>query len=403
MPKAEKGSLKDIGKRIKAKGLQKLRFWCEMCSKQCRDANGFKCHLTSESHLRQMKLFSEHANSIVKQKSTEFEKLFMDTLRLRHSTVMVNANNVYQEIIRDKAHVHMNATHWATLSDFVQYLGKMGKCKVEETERGFYVQYRPVQTVQQQQEALRKQQQAAADEKAEEAYQERMQQLRQEQLSLQVGATTVSEPTKLETERTEQIKVDLSSIVAAKGQESNSNRSTSKRKASVFGEDEEDDEDSAKEENRPTGPPPIPVAAPKLEKKAQRLVDDTQKDSNATKQQQPNNDDEEEPWLMKDILVRIIRKKSDHFKQKAVIDKLLDPFTAQVSLLNDDSIQLTFDQRHLETVVPKEEHGKVYIVRGPDCGAKAKVVYVDKKKQRAVVRIHERQVELDLDAFSARY
>jgi DNA/RNA-binding protein KIN17 len=34
MVKAEKGSLKDIGKRIKAKGLQKLKFYCQMCEKQ---------------------------------------------------------------------------------------------------------------------------------------------------------------------------------------------------------------------------------------------------------------------------------------------------------------------------------------------------------------------------------
>ncbi len=33
-----------IGNRIKAKGLQKLRWYCQLCQKQCRDENGFKCH-----------------------------------------------------------------------------------------------------------------------------------------------------------------------------------------------------------------------------------------------------------------------------------------------------------------------------------------------------------------------
>jgi hypothetical protein len=37
-----------------AKGLQKLRWFCQVCQKQCRDENGFKCHTTSESHQRQM-------------------------------------------------------------------------------------------------------------------------------------------------------------------------------------------------------------------------------------------------------------------------------------------------------------------------------------------------------------
>ncbi|NPB31596.1 hypothetical protein G7L58_23915, partial [Shigella sonnei] len=60
--------------------------------------------------------------------------------------------------IRDKQHVHMNATHWATLSNFCTIFG----AKVEQTGRGWYIQYRPVQTIQQQEEALRRQQQAAA-------------------------------------------------------------------------------------------------------------------------------------------------------------------------------------------------------------------------------------------------
>ena len=36
---------KAIANRIKAKGLQKLRWYCQMCEKQCRDENGFKVHL----------------------------------------------------------------------------------------------------------------------------------------------------------------------------------------------------------------------------------------------------------------------------------------------------------------------------------------------------------------------
>ena len=32
---------KAIGNRIKAKGLQKLRWYCQMCQKQCRDENGY--------------------------------------------------------------------------------------------------------------------------------------------------------------------------------------------------------------------------------------------------------------------------------------------------------------------------------------------------------------------------
>jgi DNA/RNA-binding protein KIN17 len=43
----EKSDIKKLANKMKAKGLQKLRWYCQMCNKQCRDANGFKCHLTS--------------------------------------------------------------------------------------------------------------------------------------------------------------------------------------------------------------------------------------------------------------------------------------------------------------------------------------------------------------------
>lgn len=56
---------------LQSKGLQKLKWYCEMCQKQCRDENGFKCHTTSEGHLRQMRIFSENPHKMVDQFSDE--------------------------------------------------------------------------------------------------------------------------------------------------------------------------------------------------------------------------------------------------------------------------------------------------------------------------------------------
>ncbi|PIO67601.1 hypothetical protein TELCIR_10640 [Teladorsagia circumcincta] len=80
MGKHERGTPKDIANRIKSKGLQKLRWFCQMCQKQCRDQNGFKCHLTSESHQRQLLLVAENTNSFLRQFSKEFEGNFMQKL-----------------------------------------------------------------------------------------------------------------------------------------------------------------------------------------------------------------------------------------------------------------------------------------------------------------------------------
>ena len=57
--KAEAGTPKWLANKMKSKGLQKLRWYCQMCEKQCRDENGFKCHTMSEVRLR---LFSTHSS-----------------------------------------------------------------------------------------------------------------------------------------------------------------------------------------------------------------------------------------------------------------------------------------------------------------------------------------------------
>lgn len=33
----------------------------------------------------------------------------------------------------------MNSTKWLTLTEFVKYLGRTGLCKVEETEKGWFI------------------------------------------------------------------------------------------------------------------------------------------------------------------------------------------------------------------------------------------------------------------------
>lgn len=48
-----------------------------MCQKQCRDQNGFKCHLTSESHQRQLLLFAENPNNYLRDYSHNFEQNFL--------------------------------------------------------------------------------------------------------------------------------------------------------------------------------------------------------------------------------------------------------------------------------------------------------------------------------------
>ena len=134
MGKADFGSAKYQAKQLKALGLQKLRFYCQLCLKQCRDANGFKMHLSSPSHTGRVSNMSEDGSAlaVLEQFLKQFEGDFLRLLRVNHGTKKISANKFYQEyILNDKDHVHMNATRWASLTAFVKHLGRAGKVRVE--------------------------------------------------------------------------------------------------------------------------------------------------------------------------------------------------------------------------------------------------------------------------------
>ncbi|KXT10155.1 hypothetical protein AC579_9741 [Pseudocercospora musae] len=142
MPKAEVGSTKHIANKMKAKGLQRLRWYCQICGKQCRDENGFKQHTQSEGHVRAMLQVGEDPRKYINDFSNQFQKDFLQLLRTAHGEKKVHMNNFYQEYIKDKDHVHMNATKWPSLTEFAKYLGREGICRVEEEEeRGLYIQW----------------------------------------------------------------------------------------------------------------------------------------------------------------------------------------------------------------------------------------------------------------------
>ncbi|KAG6003700.1 hypothetical protein E4U21_001808 [Claviceps maximensis] len=141
MPKAEVGSTRHLANKLKSKGLQRLRWYCQVCEKQCRDANGFKMHTQSESHVRQMLVVGEDPKKFINQFSEDFLRDFLQLLRTGHGEKQVQMNHFYQEYIANKEHIHMNATKWPSLTEFAKYLGKEGICRVEETDKGLHISW----------------------------------------------------------------------------------------------------------------------------------------------------------------------------------------------------------------------------------------------------------------------
>lgn len=139
MGRAEVGSTKWVGNQQKAKGLGRLRWYCQVCERQMRDENGFKMHVQSESHVRQMLVVGEDPKKAINEFSKQFNDDFLRQLRTSHGTKAVHINHFYQEYIQNKEHVHMNSTRWPSLTEYAKYLGREGICRVEETEKGLHI------------------------------------------------------------------------------------------------------------------------------------------------------------------------------------------------------------------------------------------------------------------------
>ncbi|TMW64808.1 hypothetical protein Poli38472_008975 [Pythium oligandrum] len=375
MGKHEFLTAKAIGNRMKAKGLQKLRWYCQVCQKQCRDENGFKCHTTSESHQRQMLVVASNPDKFLSGYSEMFEKDFLENLRRRHGTKRMHANIVYNEYIADKEHIHMNATQWTTLNGFVQYLGRTGKCTVDETEKGWYVQYidRDPRKIARQEELEKKKQAELDHEERNRAFIERQLKMTRERMD---DESLEQRPTKLQRREGDEGKIQIT----LGGSRSGTTSQTSGKLSSlnVFGGGENDDASAA-----PT-------------KKSGRAVDAIMEAEEKRKREQEQRRVQEEDlrakkhenWVTTGIVVKVMNKRvgdGKYYKQKGEIVQVKDRFGAKVEMLDSGDI-LQLDQDDLETVIPKVGR-RVKIVNGAGRGNVATLLSISVDDFCASVRI----------------
>ncbi|KAK4353714.1 hypothetical protein RND71_025908 [Anisodus tanguticus] len=368
---------KAIANRIKAKGLQKLRWYCQMCQKQCRDENGFKCHCMSESHQRQMEIFGQNPNRIVGGYSEEFESQFLEHMKRSHRFSRIAATVVYNEYIADRHHVHMNSTEWATLTEFVKYLGKTGKCKVEETPKGWFITYidRDSETLFKEKMKNKRIRADLADEEKQEReikkQRERAEQLMgsgnidgtEQQLELQ--------PKPLEKSETDQkIKLTLGSTSKAVVKE--------RAESSKFVFDEIDNE------KREKGNKDSEKAGKNVKGGGKSVLDELMREEEQAKEWSNRKD----YWLCEGVIVKVMSKAladRGYYKKKDVIRKVIDKYVGEIEMLENKHV-LRVDQEELETVIP-QIGGLVRIVNGAYRGSKARLLAIDTDNFCAKVQI----------------
>lgn len=366
---------KAIANRIKAKGLQKLRWYCQMCQKQCRDENGFKCHCMSESHQRQMQIFGQNANRIVDGYSQEFEELFLEHMKRSHRFSRVAATVVYNEYIADRHHVHMNSTEWATLTEFIKYLGKTGKCKVEETPKGWFITY-----IDRDSEALFKEKlknkRVRAD-VVDEEKQEREIKKQIERAEQFMSGVKESGPSEQQVEEESRLLVKSEFDQKVKLSLGSSSKHVTREKpegARVVFDDPEEDNKKGKR-HKENG---------KSVKDGLSVLDEMMREEEKAKEKSNRKD----YWVCGGIIVKVMSKAlvdKGYYKQKGVVRKVIDKYVGEIEMLESKHV-LRVDQEELETVIP-QIGGLVKIVNGAYHGSNARLLAVDADNFCAKVQI----------------
>uniref|UniRef100_A0A4W3ILC1 Kin17 DNA and RNA binding protein n=1 Tax=Callorhinchus milii TaxID=7868 RepID=A0A4W3ILC1_CALMI len=343
MGKAEFLTPKAIANRIKSKGLQKLRWYCQMCQKQCRDENGFKCHCMSESHQRQLLLASENPQQFMDYFSEEFRTEFLELLRRRFGTKRVHNNVIYNEYISHREHVHMNSTMWETLTDFTKWLGREGHCKVDETPKGWYIQYidRDPETICRQQELEKKKKQELDD-------QER-------------NAKFIEE-------------------LVRRGKEGK------EEEAPVFTELKRENEEEKVTFNLNKGPS---TSAATTAPKPGTLRPSALQAAASVKRKEPSHTSDTKDKKKKSALDEIMefeeQKKRSLRRDYWLHTEVQEKYTAVIKMI-DSGDKLKVDQTHLETVIPVPGK-KVLVVNGGYRGHEAILDCIDEKKYCATIII----------------
>lgn len=404
-------SPKGIANASKAKGLQKLRFYCQVCAKQCRDQNGFKCHITSEAHLRQMELFGSNQSRFIDGYSEEFLKEFLQLMSISHRNSRVAANVVYNEFIANKEHTHMNSTKWTSLTEFVKHLGREGIATVDETPKGWFLTYVPEDREEKmRQQSQKRKQRAQEDASARDA------RLVEEQIARASSDARAGKGAREETAATA-LRRDgdgaspLGFTLVPVGAGNAAKRKRERVVApSAFGEDADDASarvhaDDAKGTRR-DGEKDFSLkkeSAVAAIARAGTAAREKKRLTPGTRDAQPRDvtkESTDEPWLMEHLVVKITSEAlrgAGLFKKKARVLRLRDGgFVGECASVENDETVVRVDQAELQTVLPAVG-GAVAVVKGSLRGKKGTLKALETEAFRAVVRVdgEDRRFEYD--------
>ena len=230
----------------------------------------------------------------------------------------------------------MNATKWVTLTGFIQYLGKSGKCTVDETEKGWYITW-----IDRDPETIARQEASQKAEKLKKDDEEKNADFILKQVALdrkrKEGTIEDRQPEYTELVRTsEDQKITLGLNLASSQTSSATQPPNLSNSSKVFKQSSKKSDKSERTESSTKRKAASSNLSQIME---QELAEKIKK--------------KESSWLMTGILVKIVTKSlgDNYYKQKGYVKTVVDDYTAVVVISSSGS-KVKLDQRHLETVIP---------------------------------------------------
>uniref|UniRef100_A0A0A9E4H6 Antigenic determinant of rec-A protein n=1 Tax=Arundo donax TaxID=35708 RepID=A0A0A9E4H6_ARUDO len=300
----------------------------------------------------------------------------------------------------------MNSTRWATLTEFVKFLGREGYCKVEDTPKGWFITY--IDRDSEQAVKARLKRKRIKSDLVEEERQERMiaRQIERAQKSLakandgddgndaEEGSESDSESgneeeySVSEDDREDDPigankvtgKIAIALQKAAPGPKVNPFEDKPNVK---FGFEEEDEAGAREKEKDEVKKKGKDVKAAEARRSA---LDDLMKEEEKAKERSNRKD----YWLCPGIVVKVMSKslvEKGYYKQKGVVKRVIDKYVGEIEMLESKHV-LRIDQDELETVIP-QIGGLVRIVNGAYRGSNARLLSVDTEKFSAKVQVEK--------------
>lgn len=269
----------------------------------------------------------------------------------------------------------MNSTKWTTLTEFVKYLGRTGKCKVEETPKGWFITYNDRDSETMLKEKL-KNKRLKADIADEEKLEKEIQ--RQIERAEQMNGTNVKgveeegiKSRMLEKSEGEGEKIKLSLGQLKKNLEMNEKRDSSRL---MFDDVEKESSNGKRKREGQNSDKNVSV------------LDELMKEEEKAKERKNRKD----YWLFQGIIVKVMSKglvDKGYYKQKGVVRKIIDKYCGEIEMLEKKHV-LRVDQEELETVLP-QIGGLVKIVNGAYRGENARLLAIDTDNFSAKVQIEK--------------